>query len=145
MCNNTIYCLHYYRHSVRSDKTLLHSVLSVLYMFMSKSFLGRQSCTVIQVMSSMQHEGLEVSIFNVHELLYTQFKLLIASLNKAYIVYMIKFRWAGIAWMVQILAMGWAVWRSNPAVESRSFAPIQTGPGALPASCTVGTGSLSWG
>lgn len=67
---------------------------------MSKSFSGRQSCTVIQIMPSMLLEGPEVSVFNVHELLYTPFELLIASLNKAYIVYIIKFMWARIAWLV---------------------------------------------
>jgi len=37
----------------------------------------------------------------------------------------------------------------SPGIESqwgaRFFAPVQTSPGAHPASCTMGTGSLSWG
>jgi hypothetical protein len=39
------------------------------------------------------------------------------------------------------LATGWMVWGSNPG-GARFFAHIQTGPGAHPASCTVGTGSF---
>jgi hypothetical protein len=38
--------------------------------------------------------------------------------------------------------MGWTVQGSNPGGE-RFSAPIQTGPGAHPVSCTVGTRSLS--
>jgi len=34
--------------------------------------------------------------------------------------------------------------RSNPG-EGRFFTPVQTGPGAYSASCTVGPRSLSWG
>jgi hypothetical protein len=43
------------------------------------------------------------------------------------------------------LAMG----LDGPGIESRwetrFSAPVQSGPGAHPASCTLGTGSLSWG
>jgi hypothetical protein len=45
----------------------------------------------------------------------------------------------GIAQSVQRLATGWKVWGSNPNGK-RFFAPIQTGSGAHPASCTMGTG-----
>jgi hypothetical protein len=38
------------------------------------------------------------------------------------------------------LAMGWTVWGLNPG-GARFSAPIQTGPGAHPASYTMGTGS----
>ena len=33
----------------------------------------------------------------------------------------------------------------EPRWGSRFFAPVQTGPGAYPASYKMGTGSLSWG
>jgi len=36
---------------------------------------------------------------------------------------------------------GWTVRRSNPS-EARFSAPVQTGPEAHPASCTMGTGSF---
>ena len=39
------------------------------------------------------------------------------------------------------LATGWTVRGSNSGV-GRDFPPIQTGPGAHPASCTMGTGSF---
>jgi hypothetical protein len=42
------------------------------------------------------------------------------------------------------LAMGWTVRGSNPGVGEFS-APVQTGPGSNPASCAMGTGSLSRG
>jgi len=35
--------------------------------------------------------------------------------------------------------MDWMVWGSNPSGERFSI-PVQTGPGAHPASCTMGTG-----
>jgi len=39
--------------------------------------------------------------------------------------------------------MEWTVRGSNPGVEGARFsAPVQTGPGAHPASCTMGTGSF---
>jgi uncharacterized membrane protein YqiK len=52
--------------------------------------------------------------------------------------------WALIARSVQLLTTGWTVLGSNPSGEgvARFAAPVQTGPGAHPASCTVGTGSL---
>jgi len=45
--------------------------------------------------------------------------------------------------------MGWTARGSNPG-GARFSAPVQTGPGAHPASCTMGTGSFpgvksSWG
>ena len=40
------------------------------------------------------------------------------------------------------LATGWAVRGSNPGGGARFSAPVQTGPGAHPASCTMGTGSF---
>ena len=46
---------------------------------------------------------------------------------------------AGIAQSVQRLATGWTVRGSNP-VGVRFSVSVQTGPGAHPASCTVGTG-----
>ena len=52
---------------------------------------------------------------------------------------------AGRAQSAQRLAMGGTVWVSNPGGESRFFAPVQTGPVAHPASCTMGTGSFSGG
>jgi len=39
------------------------------------------------------------------------------------------------------LATGWTVRGSNPG-GARFSAPVQTGPGAHPASCTMGTGSF---
>jgi hypothetical protein len=43
---------------------------------------------------------------------------------------------------VERLATGWTVRGSNPGGEARFSAPVQTGPGAHPASCTMGTGSF---
>jgi len=40
--------------------------------------------------------------------------------------------------------MDWTVQGSNPS-GYRFSTPIPTGPGAHPASCRIGTGSLSWG
>jgi len=37
---------------------------------------------------------------------------------------------------------GWTVRESNPGWGARFSAPVQTGPGAHPASCTMGTGSF---
>jgi hypothetical protein len=51
-------------------------------------------------------------------------------------------RWAGIAQSVQRLATGWAVRRSSPG-GGEIFALVQTGRVAHPASCTMGSGSLS--
>jgi hypothetical protein len=50
--------------------------------------------------------------------------------------------WAGIAQSLQRLAMGWTVRGSKPGGGARFSAPVQTSPGAHPASYTVGTGSL---
>ena len=50
---------------------------------------------------------------------------------------------AWLAQSVQRLATGWVVLGSNPVTEGARFsAPVQTGPGAHPASCTIGTGSF---
>ena len=49
---------------------------------------------------------------------------------------------AGIAQSVQRLATGWTVRGSNPGWGVRYSAPVQTGPGAHPAFCTMGTGSF---
>jgi len=38
--------------------------------------------------------------------------------------------------------MGWTVWGSNPGGGARFSTPVQTGPGAHPASCTMVTGSF---
>jgi hypothetical protein len=38
--------------------------------------------------------------------------------------------------------MGWMVWGSNPGGGEIFFTHVQTGPGAHPASCTMGTGSF---
>ena len=46
-----------------------------------------------------------------------------------------------VAQSVQRLATGWTVRESIP-VGARFSAPVQTGPGAHPASCTMGTGSF---
>ena len=54
--------------------------------------------------------------------------------------FMNSFLWAWVAQSVQRLATGWTVRSTN----SRSTS-VQNGPGAHPASCTVGTGSLSRG
>ena len=43
---------------------------------------------------------------------------------------------------VGIATMGWTVRGSNPC-EAR-FSAVQTGPGAHPASCTMGTVSFPW-
>jgi len=40
---------------------------------------------------------------------------------------------------------GWTVLGSNPGGGKRFFSPLRTGPGAHPASCTIGTGLLSRG
>jgi len=50
-----------------------------------------------------------------------------------------SFFWAGIAQSVQQLATGWTVRGSNPG-GGRFSAPVQTGPGAHPASYIMGTG-----
>ena len=55
-----------------------------------------------------------------------------------------KYTWAGIAQSVQRLATGWTA-RDQILVDARSSAPVQTGSGAHPASCTMGTGFLSLG
>ena len=49
---------------------------------------------------------------------------------------------AAIAQPVQRLATGWTVRGSNPGEGARFSAPIQTGPGAHPASYKIGTGSF---
>jgi hypothetical protein len=50
---------------------------------------------------------------------------------------------AGVAQSVWRLAAGWMVRGSNPGGGGARFsAPVQTGPGAHPASCTMGTGSF---
>ena len=46
-----------------------------------------------------------------------------------------------VAQSVQWLAMAWMVWGSNPS-GVRFSAPVQTGPGAPPASCIMGTRSF---
>jgi hypothetical protein len=43
-----------------------------------------------------------------------------------------------------VVGRSWMVRGSNP-VGAKFSAPVQTGPGAHPASCTMGTGSLSRG
>jgi hypothetical protein len=48
---------------------------------------------------------------------------------------------AGIAQSVQRQATGWTVRESNPG-RAIFFAHVHTGPGAHPASCTMGTGSM---
>ena len=40
-----------------------------------------------------------------------------------------------------VVGIGWTVWGSNPG-GARFYAPVQTGPGAHPASCTMGTRSF---
>ena len=55
---------------------------------------------------------------------------------------LLTFMGVGIDQSVQQLATSWTVRRSNP-VGARFSAPVQTGPGAHPASCTMGTGSFS--
>ena len=47
--------------------------------------------------------------------------------------------WAGIAQSVQRLATGYG---DRISVQARFSAPVQTGPGTYPASCTMGTGSF---
>ena len=49
---------------------------------------------------------------------------------------------AGIVQSVQRLANGWTVRGSNPGGGRDFSAPVQIGPGAHPASCTMGTGSF---
>jgi hypothetical protein len=46
-----------------------------------------------------------------------------------------------VAQSVWRLATGWTVWGSNSG-GARFSAPVQTGPGTHPASCTMGTGSF---
>ena len=50
-------------------------------------------------------------------------------------------RWVRIAQSVWRLATGWTVWGRIP-VEMRFSAPVQTSPGAYPASYMIGTGSF---
>jgi hypothetical protein len=50
--------------------------------------------------------------------------------------------WVGIAQLVQRLHIDWTVWDSNPT-RGRFSAPIHTGPGAKPASCTMRKWSFS--
>jgi len=45
-----------------------------------------------------------------------------------------------VAQSVKRLAAGWMVRGSNPGVGVKFSASVQTGPGAHPASCTMGTG-----
>ena len=52
---------------------------------------------------------------------------------------------AAIAQSVWRLATGCTVRGSNPSGGGEFSAPVQTGPGAHPASCTMGTVSLSRG
>ena len=47
-----------------------------------------------------------------------------------------------VAQSVERLAAGWTVRGSNPGEGVRISAPVQTGPGPHPASCTMGTGSF---
>ena len=51
------------------------------------------------------------------------------------------FEWAGIVQSVERFATGWTVRGSNPG-GARFSAPVQTGPGAHPASYTMGIGSF---
>ena len=53
-----------------------------------------------------------------------------------------EYTWARIAQSVYRLATGWTVWGSNPGGGARFSAYVQTGPGAHPASYTMGTGSF---
>ena len=50
--------------------------------------------------------------------------------------------WAGIAQSVQRLGTGWKFRGSNPGERARFSAPVQTCPGAHPASYEMGTGSF---
>jgi hypothetical protein len=55
---------------------------------------------------------------------------------------LIKFKFATPFLVGQVAqSVGWAVQGSNPG-GARFSAPVQTGPGAHPASCTMGTGSF---
>ena len=49
-----------------------------------------------------------------------------------------------VAQSVQRLATGWTIRVPNPG-GARFSAPVQTGPGAHPASCKIDTGSFTWG
>ena len=59
---------------------------------------------------------------------------------KVYYTHLISPTWTAIAQSLQRLATGWTVRGSNPGGGGRDFP--QTGPGAHPASCTMGTGSF---
>jgi hypothetical protein len=50
--------------------------------------------------------------------------------------------WARITQLVEWLTTGWTVWGSNCGGWARFSAPVQTGPGAHPVSCTMGTTSF---
>jgi hypothetical protein len=50
--------------------------------------------------------------------------------------------WAGVAQLVWRLATGWTVWGLSSG-GGEIFASIQTGPGAHPASYTMGTRSFA--
>ena len=53
--------------------------------------------------------------------------------------------WVAKAQSVLRLATGWTVRGSNPGGGGARFsAPVQTGPGAHPASCTISTGLFPW-
>jgi hypothetical protein len=58
---------------------------------------------------------------------------------------MLSVREAGTAYLVQRNATGWTISGGRIPVEVRFCVAVQTGPGAHPASCTIGTGSLSMG
>ena len=61
---------------------------------------------------------------------------------KELILRIFLFVWAGVVQSIQQLATGCVVQRSNPG-EERFSAPVQTDPGAYPASYTMDTGSVS--
>ena len=53
----------------------------------------------------------------------------------------VSYKWAGIAQSVQLFATDWTLRESNPS-WARLSAPVQTGPGAHPASYTIGIRSF---
>ena len=67
-----------------------------------------------------------------------------AVLYLKYVRYMLR-PWAAIAQSVQRLDRSWTVQGSNPGGRVRYSTSVQTGPGAHPASCTMGTGSFPGG
>lgn len=85
-------------------------------------------------------------IFNlvVNYVIYLHYLFLYLSIIYFILYLLNKFILFYLVWVSQVqgLAMGWTVRKSNPG-GVRSSAPVQIGPVTHPASCTIGSWSLS--